>query len=484
MSVDPEVWMVAALAAPLAAAALALVAGRRGAACIGVLGSGAAALAVAVLVAALAEHGPLRYAVGGWGAPLGIDLYADGLTAAMLAMNALVGLAVSVYALGYFDRALRGEKPRDWLFWPAWLMLWGGLNALYLSGDLFNLYVTLELVGMASVALVALAGGAAVAAALRYLLLALAGSLLYIVGVELLYASHGSLDLRALAEAIEPGAATWTAAALMTAGLLVKTALFPLHFWLPPAHSAAPAPVSAALSALVVKAGFYLLLRLWVDLFGPVTATHALQFLGALGAAAVLWGSLQALRQERVKLMVAYSTVAQIGYLFILFPLARAPGATAGAITLAVAHALAKAALFMGAGSLIVAFGHDRIRDLGGFGARLPLTVLALGLASVSLIGLPPSGGFIGKWMLIEAALASGAWWWALPVAGGGLLAAAYLFRLLAQAFLDPAIGAAPGAVPRTMQWTALALAFAALALGFNAQAVVELLEVGAGQPA
>jgi formate hydrogenlyase subunit 3/multisubunit Na+/H+ antiporter MnhD subunit len=118
-------------------------------------------------------------------------------------------------------------------------------------------------------------------------------------------------------------------------GLLAKTALLPLHLWLPPAHAGAPPAASAILSALVVKAGFYLLLRLWLDLFGPVTGAHALQFLGVLGAAAVLWGSVQALRQERVKLMVAYSTVAQLGYLFILFPLARVPGATAGAITLA-----------------------------------------------------------------------------------------------------------------------------------------------------
>lgn len=480
MSFDAGVLIVAALVAPLAAATLALVCGRGAAHAIGILGSVATSLAAALLVAAVAAHGPVRYAVGGWGAPLGIDLYADGLSAAMLAMTALVAAAVSAYALGYFRRDHDEGEGREWLFWPLWLMLWGGLHALYLSADLFNIYVTLELIGMASVALVALAGSTAVAAALRYLLLALAGSLLYIVGVELLYASHASLDLRALSEAVQAGPAMWTAAALMSVGLLIKTALFPLHFWLPPAHSAAPAPVSAALSALVVKAGFYLLLRLWLDLFEPVTGAQALQLLGALGAAAVLWGSVQALRQERVKLMVAYSTVAQLGYLFIVFPLAQVTGAMAGAVTLALAHALAKAALFMGAGSLIAAFGHDRIRDLGGFGAHLPLTVVTVALASVSLIGLPPSGGFIGKWLMIEAALASGAWWWAIAIAGGGLLAAAYLLHLLAQAFLEAPLGAPPRPVPRTMESAALALALGAFALGFGAQPLVELLRVGA----
>ncbi|MFQ5488823.1 MAG: proton-conducting transporter membrane subunit, partial [Gammaproteobacteria bacterium] len=211
------------------------------------------ALAVVTCVAGLArlvaEQGAQRYAVGGWGAPLGIDLYADGLSLLMLMVTAALGLGISVYSTGYF------ERKRSAVFWPLWLFLWAALNALFLSADIFNLYVTLELLGLAAVALVALAGGAeALISAMRYLLVSLLGSLFYLLGVALLYHSYGSVDIAILAERVEPSPAVWAAMGLMSAGLLLKTALFPLHFWLPPAHANAPAPVSALLSALVVKA--------------------------------------------------------------------------------------------------------------------------------------------------------------------------------------------------------------------------------------
>jgi formate hydrogenlyase subunit 3/multisubunit Na+/H+ antiporter MnhD subunit len=147
---------------------------------------------------------------------------------------------------------------------------------------------------------------------MRYLLVSLLGSLAYLLGVALLYHTFGSVDIALLAEQMEPSPAVWAAMGLMSAGLLLKTALFPLHFWLPPAHASAPAPVSALLSALVVKASFYILLRLWLEIF-PLTNSALGQLLGLLGAAAVLWGGLQALRQTQLKMLIAYSTVSQLG---------------------------------------------------------------------------------------------------------------------------------------------------------------------------
>ena len=290
------------------------------------------ALAITTSVLALSyqvvNQGALRYAVGGWGAPLGIDLYVDGLSLLMLLLTTLVGLAISIYSSGYFN----DDKAKH--FWPLWMLLWGALNALFLSADIFNLYVTLELMGLAAVALVALAGGAdALAGAMRYLLVSLLGSLCYLLGVALLYHSFGSVDIVILGQRMEPSPAVWVAVGLMTAGLLLKTALFPLHFWLPPAHASAPAPVSALLSALVVKASFYILLRLWLEVFPVASASmdQSLgQLLGLLGVTAVLWGGVQALRQTRLKLLVAYSTVAQIGYLFLAFPLASIRTSSAG----------------------------------------------------------------------------------------------------------------------------------------------------------
>ena len=310
---DAVIWVIAL---PLAGALLTVLAPRRVDAVGVATGLGTATAALALLWQ-VATEGPVRYAVGGWAPGLGIALHADGLAVALLVMTALVALAASLYATAYFSQV--SDRAR---FWPLWLLLWTALNALFLAGDLFNLYVTLELLGLAAVGLTALGGKrAALEAALRYLVVGLVGSMAYLAGVVLIYTAYGTLDLAAVAAAIRPEPAAWTALALMTAGLLLKTALFPLHFWLPPAHANAPAPVSAALSALVVKAAFYLVLRLWLDLFAPVVTSAAANLLGLLGAAAVLWGSWQALRAERLKLVAAYSTVAQIGYLFLFFPL-------------------------------------------------------------------------------------------------------------------------------------------------------------------
>ena len=299
--------------------------------------------------------------------------------------------------------------------------------------------------------------------------------------MALLYHGFGSVDIALLAERVEAAPAVWAALGLMTVGLLLKTALFPLHFWLPPAHASAPAPVSALLSALVVKASFYILLRLWLTVFAPLGAEFVSVLLGILGCAAVLWGSLQALRQTRLKMLVAYSTVAQVGYLFIAFPLAVGAGVTAwsAAAYLVLAHALAKAAMFMAVGNLLRFGEHDRIADLDRVVQRLPLTAGAFALAGVSIMGLPPSGGFIGKWLLLEAAIAQGRWELAAVLILGSLLAAAYVFRVLGCAFTEADETHAPRAVPASMEWASLLLAVAAILLGFLAVPLLALLDIG-----
>jgi formate hydrogenlyase subunit 3/multisubunit Na+/H+ antiporter MnhD subunit len=465
-------WTVVA---PLAGAVLALGVGSRRARAVGVATAVATAAASLLTVAGVRAGGAVVHDVGGWGAPLGIVLEADGLSAIFLASTAAVGLAVSVHATRWFE-----PGTATGLFWPLWLFLWAALDALFVSRDVFNVYVTLELTTLSAVALVALAGGGAVAAALRYLLLALAGSLAYLLGVALLYGAHGTLDAAGLRAVAAHGRAGAAAAALVAGGLAVKGALFPLHGWLPPAHGAAPAPVSAALSALVVKTAFYLLVR-WFG--GGVFATGAFPavetLLGLLGAAAVGWGSWQALHAARLKDLVAFSTVAQLGYLFLYFPVARAAGpdaALAGAGLLAVAHALAKAAMFLAAGAVLRAGGSDRLEDLVGTGQRMPVVAAALALGGVSLMGLPPSGGFTGKWILLVAALRGGAWPWALVLAAGGLLAAGYVFRILEPVF---ASGGEGGRAPAAMQGAALALALGSTALGIAPRLVTDLLAAG-----
>ena len=482
-------WLAAPVAIPLATALLASLCGARLRAFCCALGAIATAAASLVVLALVQAEGPLRHRLGGWGPPLGIDLFADGLSVLMLAMTAVIGGAISLYASGYFERARDRAS-----FWPLWFLLWTGLNALFLTADLFNFYVTLEVIGLSAVALVAMQGGPiALPAAVRYLFVAMLGSLAYMGGVALVYAQTGVLDLALLHGRLGEGPLGQAALALLIVGLIAKTALFPLHLWLPPAHSSAPAPVSAALSALVVKASFYILLRTSFTAFSDAALAAVGPILGLLGAAAVLWGSLQALTQDRLKLMIAYSTVAQIGYLFLLFPVAM-PGAgdaewqskawIAG-IFHALSHACAKAAMFMAAGNILHAVGRDDKNSLRGLGERMPVTISALAAAGVSIMALPPSGGFIAKWMLLVAAIRTGQWWWAPIMIGGGLLAAAYIFRIVKYAFLATPADAPPlHPVPRRLEYTALALALLAILLGLASVFPIAIAAIGAPFPA
>lgn len=439
-------------------------------------------MTLAVILAREVGGGALRiHAVGGWNAPLGIDLAADGLAAVMLLLVHAVALPLTLYARAYFAGHPEGGR----YFWPLAGYLVAAMNALFLSADVFNLYVTLELVGLAAVGMVASAGGiGSMSAALRYLFATLVGSGAYLMGVALLYGTYGTVSLSTLEPLLNADApmAVTAAGVLMLTGLMLKTALFPFHFWLPPAHGGAPAPVSALLSALVIKASFYLIVRLWIDLFMPLAEPAMAQLLGMLGAIAILWGSVMAIRQTRLKMLIAYSTVAQIGYLFLLFPLVTqtspeaAQSALQGVTMQAVAHGLAKSAMFAAAGAVILSTGHDNIDHLGGISRRLPLTLFTFALAGVTLMGLPPSAGFIAKWLLIDGAIASRQWGWIVVMIVGGLFSAAYVFKVLRHAFLHVEQSVTFHALPRMVEWPAFLLAIASLALGVRAGDVLNLV--------
>jgi formate hydrogenlyase subunit 3/multisubunit Na+/H+ antiporter MnhD subunit len=465
-------WIVAPVMVPLLASLIAVLAGRR--VLIGLLIAVAATLGLSLtgLTAQVRLDGPQPHAIGGWGAPLGIDLYADGLSLVFLWLTFSIAVPVGAYALGYFERA----SPQARAFQPAFYLLWTALNALFLAADVFNLYVTLELLTLAAIALIALA---TLPAALRYLWFALVASAAYLLGITLLYGGYGTLDIAQLGGLLQPEPAAWLALSLITLSMLVKTAIFPLHGWLPPAHAEAPAPVSALLSAVVVKASFYLLLRLWFEVFPPAITFAAGQLLGILGALAILYGSLQAIVQPRLKLLVAYSTVAQLGYLLLVFPLG-VETAWNGAVLHAVSHGFAKAALFLAAGNLLHALGRDRLDELGGLPRPLLFNLFVIGIAGVSIMGLPPSSAFLAKWLLLQAALDARQWWWIPVILAGGLLAAVYVFRVFSRAFAPPTVMLAPvHSLSFTLQIVPLLLALAGLLLGLAAAPILELLQIG-----
>lgn len=478
--------LVLAILLPVAGMILSLIPGGRSAERVALYSSPFGfALACAIAFHVGRAGKAVVYALGGLPPPLGIALRADGMSAVMLVAAAVILIAAIFYARAKFATPDRVRESRSSLtFWIMLQAIWAALNIIFLSGDLFNLYVGLELLTFAAVPLVCIDGRAeTIAAALRYLLFALFGSIFYLLGVALLYGTHGTLDISLLAQRAQATPVVWMAAALMTSGLLAKTALFPMHLWLPPAHANAPAAASAVLSGLVVKGSFFLTLRLWFYVLPALPTDKTAIVLGCLGSAAIIAGSIIALQQTRLKLLIAYSTVAQIGYLFLVFPLATGAHAWSaigwnGGLMQILAHAFAKAGMFLSAGLLAEALGHDQIGKFGGAARVLPLTFLTLALGGLSLMGLPPSGGFSAKWLMLQASIASGQWLWTLPIIAGGLLAAGYVYRILAPALSDDQISLA-SPPDRNREVIAFALTTIAIALGFAPQAFFDFVEIG-----
>lgn len=423
----------------------------------------------------VATAGVLEQALGGWTPPLGIMVRADGLSAVFVLLTAVVTWLVA------FHVAVLGDHPPA--FWPLTFLLVTGLNSVFITGDLFNAYVGLEIVGLAAVGLVALGGRESWEPALRYLLIAVLGSLLFLVALGLVYAGTGTLDIQLAGERwpLTGTPAAWPLG-LAAIGLALKCALFPLHGWLPPAHASAPTGVSPLLSGLVVKAPLFLLLRFWFDVTGPDRTVGLV--LGVLGAGAVLWTGLQALVQHRLKHIVAYSTAAQMGYLFLPFPLSLTSNAgvvtlaLTGMVTLAVAHALAKAGLFLCAGTLKKLRGTDDLRALPGLAQHHPALLLAMGLAAVSLVGLPISAGFTGKWQLLSAADSRGAYWIIITLVLGTLLSASYLLRPLAAGLQEAGESSAWPSLGWRHYVGPLTLGLLAVGLGLRAVELVTLVGV------
>ncbi|MGZ0069620.1 complex I subunit 5 family protein [Microbacterium arborescens] len=468
---------------PVAAAVVAALVPARFRAAVGVVAVVASGSVVVALWPAVAGAGLVRVELAGWVPPLGIALQADGASVAMLALAHVVFLAA--FVMGAAEPRLIGAES----FWPLALFAMAAISGVFVAADLFTIYVLLELLTLAAVALVALGSARARAAALRYLFVAVTGSLFYLLAVALVYGQAGTLDLALAAGRLDDGPVTAAVLALTLVGMGAKMALFPLHSWLPVAHPAAPAAVSALLSALVIKASLFVLWRVFAAIgpetaLGPVLANAA----AAAGAAGILWGGFMALRRDRLKTVIAYSTVAQVGYLVLMLPLMLDGGAHgsdaavagwSGGVVLAVAHGLAKAAMFLAAGTLMVAYGSDRLGGLRGALARMPLTAATIGIAGVGLAGLPPTLGFVGKWQLLESSLAVGAWWWVVVLLAGGLLTFAYVAKMLRAMFAPPGDDPPPpnGLPSRTLSIVPFVLAAASVVMGVFPGPLVAIIE-------
>lgn len=382
----------------------------------------------------------LSYPLGGWPPPYGIELVFDGVAALMVVLNALA-LMILITTRRYIAATV--PAPRRSLVYALILINLGGMNGFVAAADLFNLFVFMEIFSITAYALVALARGPVAAlAALKYLLVGAVSSLLVLLAVALLHAQAGSLNLADIAERLAaaeaPGAAALALGCLVV-GFLVKAAIFPLHFWLPDAHASAPSPVSALLSGLVVKMGVVGLLRTRMlfaeaELVPIALLDHLLILLGAL---AVLAGAVLALVQRELKLMLAYSTVANMGYIALGLGLASS-AAVGGALVHTLYHAVIKTGLFLTAGSILLATGLSRVDDLRGLGQRMPLSCGALVLGLLAATGIPTTAGFVGKWQIAIGALEAGQPWVIGVILAGSLLTLSWAIRAINSLFFRP----------------------------------------------
>ena len=396
-------------------------------------------LGLAVSVAlSVGSAGRISYAVGGYTPPFGIELVADGVSAALVVLVSTVTLAVVVYA--------RVAGPRSNTFYSELLILTAGISGMFVTADLFNLYVFLEITGLATYALVATGRSPAAAlAALKYLLVGTIGASLYLLGVGYLYISTGSLNMADLAGLLpEVGYDTplvLTAFGLIVVGLGVKTALFPLHTWQPDAYAESPDSVAAYISALVSTAAAYALFRVLYTVFTPAfdaAVPFALDTLVVLASVSVVVGSVLAVLQSDLKRMLAYSSVSQFGLVVAGFAVVNETALVGGLVHL-VGHAVMKAGLFVAVGALAAVAGGRTIDDLAGMADRAPIVSAAFAVLAFALVGVPPAVGFAGKWHIVLGAVEGGRWIVAGVAVVSTLLTLAYFARVIERLYFRDA---------------------------------------------
>ena len=384
-------------------------------------------------------HEQISYFLGGWAAPWGIEYRLDILNAFVLIIVASVGAIVMTFAR---DSVLKEiAEDRIYLFYTAYLLNLTGLFGVVVTGDVFNLFVFIEISSLSSYALISLGTHRrSLLAAYRYLVLGTIGATFILIGVGFLYVITGTLnisDLKIRLQDLESARTVITALAFLTVGISIKFALFPLHAWLPNAYTYAPSVVSAFLASTTTKVFIYVLLRFLFSIFGAefvfdVISIDKIFLVSAL--LAIFSGSIAAIYQTNIKRMLAYSSIAQIGYMIFGISLVSVTGLLGGIIHL-FNHAIMKAALFLCMACVYYRLEDTSIESFRGLGRKMPWTMAAFVVGGLSLIGIPLTVGFISKWYLVQAALEQDAWWLAIAVLAGSLLAVVYIWRVVEVAY-------------------------------------------------
>lgn len=429
------VVLIPLLAAPLAS----LFTKGRAAWALALAATWASFLISCLLLKQVLTTGTVRYYMGGWKPPWGIEYRVDVLGGFVL----LIVTAIAALVLTFGRRSIKSDLPegRRSIFYAAFLLCFTGLAGMTITGDAFNVFVFLEISSLSSYALISMGRDRrALNAAFQYLIMGSIGATFILIGIGFLYMMTGTLNMDDLAQRLPAVSDTNTIRAgfaFLTVGFGLKLALFPLHLWLPNAYAYAPSAVSAFLAATATKVAIYSLLRFLLGIFGFGFALGAMPFdmiLIGLGLAAILSASLVAVFQKNVKRMLAYSSVAQIGYIALGIGLASQTGLSAAVLHL-FNHAMMKGALFMALGAIAFRIGSSRIENLAGLGKRMPFTMAAIAIAGLSLIGIPGTAGFVSKWFLVLGTLEQGLWPLAALILFGSFLALIYVGRILEAAY-------------------------------------------------
>jgi len=443
-----------------------------------------AAVVAWLLLLRVLDGGTIRYAIGGWAAPTGIEYYVDTLNATVLVLVASISAVVLLYARASVDKSV--DTGKHYLFYAAWLLCVTGLLGIAITGDAFNVFVFLEISSLATYMLIAFGDDRrALTASFRYLVLGSVGASFVLIGIGFLYAATGTLNMIDLADRIpdsESRRAILVAFSFLTIGLMIKAAVFPLHAWLVNAYHFAPVPVTAFLAGTATKVSLYVLLRFFFGIFGADYSFGQLFLTGVLLPAAIaafVLMSLVAVFQTDLRRMLAFSSVAQLGYIVAGISLASEAGLTASVVHM-VNHALTKSALFMAVGCILFRVGHAHAPSLDDLFRRMPLTCVAFILAGLALVGVPLTAGFVTKFTLIGAFVERGWWPVAALIPMSSLLAVIYIGRvvevMLFRRSRDPETTPAGRLeAPLSMLVPMYAMLLAGLALGFAGETTLEL---------
>ena len=384
--------------------------------------------------------GPIRYWLGGWRPPWGIEYVVDAMNAYLLIIVISIVILGLIYSRGNVRHEI--EERKHVTFYTLVQLMAAGMYGITVTGDLFNMFIWLEIASLTAYALIAVAGGRALRPAYNYVIMGSIGAVLYIFGVGWIYSVTGTLnfaDMRLLLPLVYDSRAVQMGFAMIVVGVMIKAYIFPLHLWQLDVYTYAPSTISSMMASVHVKVMFYMLLRMFYSVF---TLDFIRHYIGLdllicwVAAIAILAGSIWAIKQRNLKRMLAYSSVSQMGYILLglgLSPLS--PWGLVGVAAHILNHAIGKGCLFMCAGAISQQEGLRDIRDFEGLGKKMPHVCAAFTIAALSMIGIPLTAGFASKLFLIVASLDAAQYPFVAVLLLSGLLNLVYFWRVIDQMY-------------------------------------------------